>query len=159
MNPKTAPKLVHKIFLIGIVLKGINGVLELIGGVVLLVISSHTIIHFVEIVTEGELIHESHDIFANFLLSSAHSLVLVKYFSSFFLLSHGIVKLFLIYGLLKRILWFYHLAIGIFVLFIVYQTYRYFLSPSFLMILLNIFDVIVILFTYLEYRNLKAKKI
>jgi len=152
----------HKCFLISILLKGINGVLEILGGILLLIIRGQSIVNFVEvasfveIITEGEVIQVPKNLASNFLLNLAYSVALNKYFTIIFLLSHGIIKLFLIICLLKRKLWSYPLAILVFVLFIVYQTYQYYLSPSSLMILLNIFDVFVILVTYIEYRSLKS---
>jgi uncharacterized membrane protein len=148
--------------MISILLKGINGALEILGGILLLIISGQTIINFVEvatfveIITEGEVIQVPKNIASNFLLNLAYSVALNKYFTIIFLLSHGIIKLFLIICLLKKKLWSYPLAIFVFVLFIVYQTYQYYLSPSYLMILLNIFDVFVIALTYIEYRALKG---
>jgi uncharacterized membrane protein len=150
--------LVHKTFEVGILLKGINGVLETIGGILLLFIHPQTINHMVATITENELSQDPHDLIANFLVKSAHDLsVGGQIFGALFLLSHGIIKLFLIIALYKRKLWAYPLAMIIFGLFIVYQMYRYFLSPSYWMIILSILDVFIIVLTYLEYKNLKSR--
>jgi uncharacterized membrane protein len=67
-------------------------------------------------------------------------------------LSHGIVKLFLVVGLLRNKLWAYPAAIVVFVLFIAYQLYRLSSAPSPLLVLLTVFDVVVIGLTWHEYR-------
>jgi len=148
--------LIHKTFELGILLKGINGALEIIGGVLLIVVNPQTINSWVIKLTQGELSRDPYDLVANFLLKSAHDFSLGgQLFGVLFLLSHGIIKLFLIIALFKKKLWAYPLAIIIFSLFIVYQMYRYFLEGSTWMVILSVLDVFVIWLTVLEYRNLK----
>jgi len=154
---KKYARIIHKAFDIGILLKGIDGVLEIIGGILLFFIPPETINYLVRLLTQGELSEDPNDFLANFLSHSAHNLsVSGKTFGSLFLLSHGIIKIGLIAALFKRKLWAYPLAMVIFGLFILYQMYRYAHSHSLWMIILSGLDVAVIVLTYLEYRNLKA---
>jgi uncharacterized membrane protein len=76
-------------------------------------------------------------------------------FGGVHLLSHGVIKVFLVESLLRGRLLAYPTAIVFFALFIVYQMYRYYLHPSSGMIALSILDLIVIVLTWLEYRQLK----
>jgi uncharacterized membrane protein len=64
---------IHRIFEIGIILKGLHSLLEILGGLVLLVVSTETIVRFAEILTRSELIEDPHDPIAIFLLSSCPS--------------------------------------------------------------------------------------
>lgn len=136
-------KYVHRFFLISVLIKGINGTLEIIGGLILLVFYGDRIDRFVELMTQSP-------------AHTAPSYVSPQLFASFFLLSHGIIKIFLIVNLLQRKLWAYPSAIIIFGLFTIYQAYRFVVTYSPWMLLLTIFDLIVIVLTYLEYRRLKA---
>uniref|UniRef100_A0A7C3V4F4 DUF2127 domain-containing protein n=1 Tax=Desulfobacca acetoxidans TaxID=60893 RepID=A0A7C3V4F4_9BACT len=155
---KRYAQVIHRAFEIGIFLKGLNGVLELLGGLLLLFLPLATINSVVGLLTQNELSEDPRDLIANFLVRSAHDLsVRGQVFGGLFLLSHGLIKIGLIVALFQRKLWAYPLAMAVFGLFIVYQMYRYTLSYSAWMISLSGLDAAVILLTYLEYRNLKAE--
>ena len=147
--------LVHKAFEIGILLKFVDGIFELIGGMALFWLSPQMLRGVVWAITRHELSEDPTDLVANFLVRSAqHFSVSVKVFASAYLLSHGIVKIALVLSLWRRRLWSYPAAIAFFILFIIYQMYRYGHHHSIWLILLSILDVIVAL-TWLEYENLK----
>jgi uncharacterized membrane protein len=76
-------------------------------------------------------------------------------FAAAYLLTHGVVKVLLVWALLRKKLRAYPAAIAVFTAFGVYQMYRYVLSPSFSMIALTVLDVIVIVLTWTEYGRLK----
>ncbi len=151
-------KTIHFFFLIGLILKGINGLLEAAGGVALLFISKANIGLLANLVTSNELAEDPHDVIANYLLKVAADFSLdARIFSSVYLLAHGLVKIFLVGALLKKKLWAYPLAMIVFILFIIYQLYRYGHTGSVLLLLLSGFDFILIILTWLEYRFLKAR--
>ncbi|HUN96063.1 MAG TPA: DUF2127 domain-containing protein, partial [Bradyrhizobium sp.] len=75
------------------------------------------------------------------------------HFASWYLLSHGGVKLCLVLALLWNKLWAYPLMIVMLAAFIGYQMYRYTLTHSLVMIGLTVFDLIVIVLTVIEYRQ------
>ena len=157
---KKFARIVHKAFEIGIFLKGVDGLLEIIGGILLFLIPPTTINYLVRVLTQGELSEDPRDLIANFLVHSAHNLSLSgKTFGGLFLLSHGIIKIGLVIALFQKKLWAYPLAMVLFGMFILYQMYRYAHSHSVWMIFLSLLDVAVVVLTYLEYRNLKARAI
>jgi uncharacterized membrane protein len=157
---KKYARIIHKAFEIGILLKAVDGLLEIIGGILLFLIPPETINYLVRVLTQGELSEDPRDLIANFLVHSAHNLSLSgKTFGGLFLLSHGIIKIGLVLALFKRKLWAYPLAMVMFGMFIFYQMYRFAHSHSLWMIFLSLLDVAVVLLTYLEYRNLKAAEI
>ncbi len=80
----------------------------------------------------------------------------VKLFGALFLLSHGVVKIGLVAGLLLRRHWAYPAAIGVFLLFLVYQLYRYAHTHALWLLALSVLDVFVIALTWIEYRRLRA---
>ncbi len=136
---------IHIAFEIGVILKGLNGLIELVAGTLMLVFSPSTIRDFI--------INLSHrPEFARQL--SSHD----ERFAAIYLLSHGIVKAVLVYGLLKEEMWAFPWAIAIFAAFGVYQIVHYFVQPSIWMIILTVLDVFVILLTIAEWRRLKRAR-
>ena len=134
--------------------------MEIVGGILLLGLNPQTVNRVILALTEGELSKDPNDLVANFLVKVAHDFSLSgKYFGMLFLLSHGVIKLFLIVALYKKKLWAYPTAMAVFSLFILYQMYRYSFSHSFWLVVLSILDIFVIWLTVLEYRNLKTNLI
>jgi uncharacterized membrane protein len=74
-------------------------------------------------------------------------------FAAVYLLSHGLVKLVLVVELLRNRLWAYPLMIAVLTVFIGYQSYRFALTHSIVMVALTVFDLAVIALTALEYRE------
>jgi uncharacterized membrane protein len=129
---------IHVAFTVGVILKGLNGLAELIGGVLLLVFSATAVQQFVVDVTPWSIPHLSqHD----------------KIFAAIYMLSHGVIKAVLVYALLKEKLWAFPSAMVVFSLFGVYQMIRYFHHPSVWLIVLTLLDVFVILLTWAEWRR------
>ena len=147
-------KNIHRIFTISVLLKGANALLEIVGGVILLFTGAVTT--FVQFLIQGELIEDPSDVLANLIQHylpyfSNHT----QLFAAMYLLSHGIIKIFLVAGLLRNKLWAYPTAITVFSLFIVYQLYRYTYTHSVFLILLTIFDLFIIWLTWHEYKILR----
>jgi uncharacterized membrane protein len=149
-------KKIHLIFVLSVLLKALNGVLEIILGVAFLFTS--TLAGLVQTLVQGELIEDPADIVANSIQHFLPFLTHSQYFISFYLLSHGVIKIFLVVGLLRNKVWAYPAAIIVFALFIIYQLYRYSFTHSIWLILLTIFDLFVIWLTWHEYRLLKNRK-
>jgi uncharacterized membrane protein len=114
--------LLDQTFEIAIILKGLDGVLEVLGGLLLLVVTPATINRIVAWLTEHELSQDPHDLIATHLLNTAHGLTKsAVLFGSLYLLSHGAVKIVLVAALLRNKLWAYPWMIGFLLIFIVYQ--------------------------------------
>jgi len=148
-------QLVSGAFDIGVILKGLDGVLEIVGGLFLLVVPLSSIKHFLIWATGKELSEDPKDFIATHLVHLANTLSVSGYrLTIAYLLIHGFVKVFLVYCLLKRWLWAYPTAIVIFVGFGVYQIYQFTFSHSLLLLALTVLDAIVIVLTVWEYRIL-----
>jgi uncharacterized membrane protein len=78
-----------------------------------------------------------------------------KLFASGYLIVHGIIKVFLVAGLLGRRLWSYPVSLWFLAFFIAYQGYRFFFTHSLWMIVLTIVDLIV---AFLIWREYQARK-
>lgn len=147
---------IHKSFEIGILLKGIDGILEIFGGILLKLISPVRLGKLVVLLTQHELSEDPKDIIANTMIKLSSSFSIdMQNFGVFYLISHGIVKFTLVVLLWRKKLWAYPLTIISLILFIIYQVYRYEVSHSAFLIFLTIFDIIMILLTYLEYKRIK----
>lgn len=150
-HPKTAT---DKAFRISLYLKGLDGLLEVIGGILLLLIKPAQINHFAHWITQGELSQDPNDFVAHHILKTAHQLTGASLvFGSIYLLSHGGVKIFLVYQVLRDRLWAYKALIVVLALFVIYQVYRMAVKFSVSMLLLTLFDLLVIYLTQKEYRR------
>jgi uncharacterized membrane protein len=147
---------IHQIFEVSVLLKGTHALIECIGGLALAFISSGTISTLVNTLTQEELIEDPDDFVAMHLRVLAQNLsVSSRHFYAFYLLSHGSVKIFLVIGLLKNKLWSYPASLAVMSLFIVYQFYRFFYTRSLGLIVLTVFDLIVMVLIWHEYRLLR----
>ncbi|MFL0268959.1 DUF2127 domain-containing protein [Candidatus Clostridium radicumherbarum] len=163
VNRKDAAKymnndLIHKSFEIGILLKAIDGILEIIGGILLKFFTPASLNKLVVLLTQHELSEDPNDIISNMMIKmSASFSISTQNFGVFYLISHGLVKFILIIFLWKRNIWAYPLTIVSLVLFIIYQIYRYTIDHSAFLIVLTIFDIIMIFLTYIEYKRMKGE--
>jgi uncharacterized membrane protein len=149
-----AKDLLDRTFEISILLKGIDGVLELIGAALLLVVSPATIDQFVRWLTQHELSEDPEDFIATHLLRITHGLTGAAVgFAAVYLLLHGIVKVVLVTALLRNQLWAYPWMIAFLLAFIGYQLYRIALQPTIGIIGLTIFDAFIVWLTWREYRR------
>src|SRR5262249_15052383 len=150
-------RIAHALFDISVVTKGLDGVLEILGGLLLLFANPIQIHNVIRALTEHELSEDPRDLVATYLRSSTQHLSQgAQVFAATYLLWHGVVKITLVTALLLRRRWAYPTAILAFLLFLVYQLYRYSHTRAPELLVLSIVDVIVIGLTWLEYRRLKA---
>jgi len=153
------PPALDKTFKIGLVLKGLDGVLEIVGGILLLFLSPTTIAHLVRGLTAYELSEDPHDLIARSLLHTATHLTHgATLFGAIYLLSHGIAKVVLVALVLRDKLWAYPWLIGLLLAFIVYQLYRItVVNFSAGLTALTVFDALLVWLTWREYRSKRAR--
>jgi uncharacterized membrane protein len=146
-------------FRTGITLKGIDGALETIGGVLFLLFPASKVNAIVAILSQQELSRDPHDFIAIHLLRVTEKLLSGnKLFASLYLLSHGLTKVILVAALWMNALWAYPLTIVVFAAFSVYQMYRYSHTHSIVLLLLTVFDVAIIYLTWMEWREQKTER-
>ncbi len=151
--------LTHDFFLVSVFFKGLDGVLEIIGGVLLFLTDPAGINKLIKLLTQHELLEDKKDLIANYLVHAGSSLSLsTQHFGGYYLLSHGAIKVFLVASLLRRRLWAYPTAIVFFTAFVAYQLYRYAGTHSFFLLILTFIDLAVILFTWIEYKRLRKTR-
>jgi uncharacterized membrane protein len=157
MNPKNKAAITHHLFNISIIAKGVDGVLETIGGILLFFISPQRIHSIIQRITQHELSKDHKDIIASYLLNSTSHLTKgVTTFAAMYLLWHGVVKIGLVTALMLKIKWAYPAAIAAFTIFLGYQMYRYSHTHAPELLVLSVLDVLVIILTWLEYKRLQS---
>ena len=147
-------------FYASLIFKAIFAGIEVLGGVIVAFISQSVVLDLVRLVTQEELAEDPRDLVANYLLHGAqHLSINAQHFAAVYLLIHGIIKLWLIIGLLRRKLWYYPTALIIFCLFIIYQIYLLSLHFSPWLLLITLVDAVVIALTWHEYRYLRSSNV
>jgi uncharacterized membrane protein len=143
-----------RVFEVGIILKGLNGLAELLGGLLLLFATPGSIHRVAVLLTQGELSEDPHDIVARYVLHTANGLTgSAVLFGAVYLLLHGAVKVVLVIALLVNKLWAYPCMIVVLLIFIGYQLYRLALHPTLGLIALTVFDALIVALTWREYRR------
>jgi len=143
-----------RLFVIGIIGKGLNGLAELVGGLLLLFVTPENIHRLVAVLTRGELSEDPNDFVARYLLHTANGLTgSAVIFGAVYLLVHGAVKIVLVIALLLNKLWAYPCMIIVLLIFIGYQLYRIVLQPSIGLVVLTVFDALIVMLTWREYRR------
>jgi uncharacterized membrane protein len=144
---------IHRIFEISVLLKGVHALIECIGGLLLAIVSTSAITSLVNSLTQEELIEDPNDFVAAHLLDLAQNLtVSAQHFYAFYLLSHGLIKVLLVIGLLRNKVWAYPVSLVVLGLFIAYQLYRFSHTHGFGLVVLTVFDVMVMGLIWHEYR-------
>jgi uncharacterized membrane protein len=147
-------RILDLIFLIGVLFKGIDGVVEVIGGVALLFVDTAHLQGAVNHATGGELAEDPHDIIANLLRHGVSQLSgRTVQFLALYLLLHGVVKIVVVIALLigsKRV---YPWAIAALVAFVLFQLYELVTAPSVGVAALTVFDLFIIWLTWREWRQ------
>jgi uncharacterized membrane protein len=143
------------VFRTGITLKGIDGLLEILGGVLLWFIHPSAMNALLRVLSQHDLSRDPHDFIAVRLLHTSRMLLSGnRLFPSLFLLSHGIAKVVLVVAMWMKELWAYPLTIFVFSAFSAYQLYRCSHTHSISLFILTIFDVVVIALTWQQWRQL-----
>lgn len=144
-------------FQIGLVLKGLDGALELIGGLLLLVMTPDQISSLLRALTQHELSEDPEDLIAGLLVHFANTLtVSVSLISAVYLLLHGLVKVVLVWAVLSNHLWAYPWMIAFLLFFIIFQAYQLWTAFSWAIFWLTVFDVFIVWLTWREYRSHRA---
>jgi uncharacterized membrane protein len=150
--------ILHRLFAAGIWVKGIDGILETIGGILFLLVNQATLSQLVLRLTRPELLEDPDDLVANWLRHSFARLPpSTKLFGSIYLLAHGLIKILLVAGLLREKLWSFPIATVVLCGFIGYQTYRLTLRYSAGLLFLTLLDAVIVGLIWREYRSVKRR--
>lgn len=152
--PGRSRSLLHAAFETGIALKGIDGLLEIVGGLLLWQEKRVALNHVVKALTQHELSEDPHDFVATRLVRAVrHFGHGEKRFAALYLGLHGVVKIVLVAALWRNKLWAYPAMIAVLLGFIGYQIYRMSLTPTIFLAGLTAIDAVVVWLTLMEYRR------
>ena len=154
---KNDEKYIRRLFVAGLVLKGINSVIEILGGILLLFTGSITT--FISVLINKELTEDPTSFVA------IHTQGILPYlhaygqlYFSVYLLIHGVLKVILVICLLRNKLWAYPATISVLSIFVIYQLYKIVFGYSLFLVLLTALDAILIVLTWHEYQIVSKQK-
>lgn len=154
MDPRRRDHILDLVFLLGIAVKGIDALSELVIGIPLAFLSHAQLDAAARAVTAEELSEDPHDLLANLLLHGVarvgHGTLL---FVALYLIVHGLVKLAIIAALIWGAERIYPWAIAALAAFAVFQGVELVLHPSVSVALLTLLDLVIIALTWREWRQ------
>jgi uncharacterized membrane protein len=147
-------KALHRLFLISVWLKAGAGLLESIAGILFFFVNPRAVWTLSVWLTAPELAEDPTDWIATTIRHSVRQLSPgTTSFAGAYLVIHGLIKLFLVAGLLRGKLWAYPTSLWFLGAFIIYQCHRVAYTHSIWLIMLTIFDLIVAFLIWHEYRR------
>ncbi|WP_111429331.1 DUF2127 domain-containing protein [Rhodobacteraceae bacterium DSL-40] len=150
---------IHQVFRVSVILKGLHALIEIAGGLLFYFVSTQQILALVNRLTREELVEDPRDFVATHLLAAAQGLTgATESFYAWYLVSHGLIKVVLVVGLLREKLVAYPASLVAMAGFIAYQLYRYSYTHSLGLILLTIFDLVVMVLIWHEWRLLRRHR-
>ncbi|BCG04640.1 membrane protein (plasmid) [Paraburkholderia sp. PGU19] len=152
-------KHLHLFFEVSLWSKAVFALSEIVAGVATYCVPLRFFLTVVLWVTREEFAEDPYDLVGNFLLHTVQHLSIgAQKFAAIYLVGHGMIKLWLIVGLLRQRLWYYPVSIIVFGLFISYQVYRYTFTQSVWLLLVTALDIVIIALTWHEYRYLRDRQ-
>ncbi len=153
MGDRTKNGTLHRLFQVAVLIKGIDGILETIGGALLVLVSPDALNRLVILITQHELAEEPDDWLAMALRHLAESFsVETKHFASGYLIGHGALKIFLAVSLFRERLWAFPLALFVLAVFVAYELHRFGRTHSMVLLALTLLDVVVMALVWREFR-------
>lgn len=142
------------LFDLALVLKILNGSLEMLAALLVLFVPPSLVLKLAEFATSGEFAQDPSDPVATFIRSTAHTFAVhTHYFLALYLALHGTIKVLLVIGIFAKKKIAYPLFMIALALFGTYEAYRGFLLNDLLLQALAIFDFSLLVLTSYEYRR------
>jgi uncharacterized membrane protein len=142
-------------FRIGVLLKALDGTLEVLGAILLIFVPIAKLQHAITAMCVYEIQEDNHHAFiASFILHAEQKIdPRIQLFAVVYLLLHGLVKVGLSYGLYRQYYHFYPYAIGFLIAFGLYQVYEIGYNHSVGLTVLTLVDAAIAWLTYLEWKR------
>lgn len=133
MKANRGHRLRQSLYKSGMLLKGANGALELIGGILLAVLPRSCFMRVILFLTQHDVGSGSKDWAFRELSHALARLSGESGFAIFYLLSHGVLKLLLAVALLREQRWAYPTGLAAFGMLAGYEVYRFVVHPGVMM--------------------------
>lgn len=142
------------VFVLGILGKAVDGLIEVIAGIPLLILSPAALVTLSQTLTAKELRQDPHDLIANLVVhGAAHLTGTSAKIGAVYLLFHGIVKLAIVVALFVGTRRIYPWAMGALGVFLVIQLVQLVVAPSVGVALLTVLDGLILWLTWREWRH------
>jgi uncharacterized membrane protein len=147
-----------RLFQAAVIVKGINGFLQVIGGILLMVVGPVRINHGLDMLTVGQLEDSPNGLLLKLLTSNG----VVRHvgpvdFAVFYLIANGLAKIAIVAALMKRKRRVFPYAVGFLGLFVAFGLVRLFTHRSPILAVAMAIDTIVIILIWREYKALAAE--
>ena len=141
-------------FDLGLLLKAVNGGLEMLAALLILAVPPAFVIRLAEFATAGEIAQDPNDFIATTIRATAHTFAVhTHYLIALYLALHGAIKVLLVIGIFAKKRIAYPLFMIALALFGTYEAYRGFVLQELLLQALAVFDLSLLLLTSYEYRR------
>ena len=158
MNKFKKKLVLHEIFEATIFLKGVEGVLEIISGAILTyAVKTQSLMQIILKITQHERLQDPGDFLANKLVELTKNLIPKAELEMWYLLTHGVIKIFLATMLMRGKIWAYPVGIYIFSTLSILLLVEFFRSGSMIYLVLATLEILVVIFTVIDYRMVLAK--
>jgi uncharacterized membrane protein len=150
----------EKLFRVAIALKGIDGAVQVLGALLLVIVPSTAITGLAHAVITRDLLGDPSSVLARHLQTAAENFAdgSTKTFAVVYLLAHGLIKLGLVVALGRKIVRAYPVAAVVLGAFVVYEVIRAVHTHSIALPFFAALDLVIIVLVLREYRELRAQR-
>jgi uncharacterized membrane protein len=157
--PRLPASKLDRAFYIGLYVKAVDGVIELVGGCLLLLVRAGQLKAFAAQLAASLLDQDKDDfIYAAFARYVGHLSGGNLRFAAFYLIGDALIKLILINEVLHKRYWAYIALIVVLSILVVYQSIRVVIGHSILLAILTLFDLVIIYLSAKEYARYQTQK-
>jgi uncharacterized membrane protein len=149
-----------KLFRVAIALKGLDGLGQLVLGIVLIFLPPTLITGLANEVVTRDLLGDPSGTLSTHLQTAAHNFAdgSSRTFAIGYLLLHAVIKLGLVAALLRKIMPLYPVAAVVLGAFVVYEVYRAISTHSIALPIFAALDVVIIILVVREYQQLRRER-
>jgi uncharacterized membrane protein len=152
-----------RLFRIAVILKGIDGGVQLLGGLLLIVVPPAAITGLANAIITRDLLGDPNGTLAQHLQTAAGNFAGggdggTRLFAIVYLLAHGVIKLALVWALLRKILVAFPIGVVVLTGFVVYEVWRAVHTHSIALPIFAALDVVIIVLVIREYFKLRRER-
>jgi uncharacterized membrane protein len=149
-----------RMFAVAIAIKGIDGGLQFLGALLLMVIPPTLITGAANMIITRDLLGDPNGTLSTHLAEAADHFAngSSRWFAIVYLLAHGVIKLVLVWALVKRVMWMFPVSMLVLAGFVVYEVWRAVHTHSIALPIFAAIDVVIIVLIYREYRKLHRER-
>ncbi|MGH3772601.1 MAG: DUF2127 domain-containing protein [Pseudonocardiaceae bacterium] len=149
----------ERLFRVAIAMKGLDGGLQLLAGIVLIFLPAAAITRLVDLVVTRELVGDPTGKIAVHLHTVAdHFAGGTRSFAIVYLLLHGIIKIVLVAALWRKLMAAYPIAVAALGAFVVYEVLRAIHTHSIALPIFAALDLVIIVLVIKEYLQLRRER-